>query len=143
MDDIFDNITKTEYTVSPNGIKVPYSDFDRPNDCYDRYRNKTYTGDEFAEMCIMKDRLIALYDKRWQSARAVIDLIAKELNIDPEKTDRYLYALVQVNGEFESPLVNEMRGWFDKSGDKAKLKKRIKELEAQVEALRAVLRGGK
>ena len=142
MDDLFDNITKTEYVISPSGLKVPYSDFDRPNDCYDIYRNKTYTGDEFAEMCIMKDRLIALYDKRWQSARAVIDLIAKELNIDPEKTDRYLYALVQVNGEFESPLVNEMRGWFDKSGDKAKLKKRIKELETQIEALKAVLRGG-
>ena len=143
MDDLFDNIPRIEYTVSPGGIKIPHSDFDRPNDYYSKMCDRTYTGKEFAEMCIMKDRLIALYDKRWQSARAVIDLIAKELNIDPEKTDRYLYALVQVGDEFESPLVNEMRGWFDKSGDKAKLKKRIKELEAQVEALRAVLRGGK
>ncbi len=35
-----------------------------------------------------------------------------------------------------------MRKLFDKSGDKVKLKKRIRELEAQVDALRAVLRGG-
>lgn len=142
MDDLFDNIQRIEYTVSPSGIKVPYSDYDQPDEYYDRYRNRTYTGKEFAEMCIMKDRLIALYDKRWQSARAVIDLIAAELEIDPENCGLNLYALKQVNGEFESPLVNEMRGWFDKSGDKAKLKKRIKELEAQIEALKAVLRGG-
>jgi hypothetical protein len=142
MDDLFDNIQRIEYTVSPSGIKVPYSDYDQPDEYYDRYRNRTYTGKEFAEMCIMKDRLIALYDKRWQSARAVIDLIAAELEIDPENCGLNLYALKQVNGEFESPLVNEMRGWFDKSGDKAKLKKRIKDLEAQVDALRAALRGG-
>lgn len=142
MDDLFENITRTEYIISPSGIKIPHSDFDRPNDYYSKMCDRTYTGEEYAEMCAFKDRTIALFDKRWQSARAVIDLIAKELNIDPEKTDRYLYALVQVGDEFESPLVNEMRGWFDKSGDKAKLKKRIKDLEAQVDALRAALRGG-
>jgi hypothetical protein len=142
MDDIFENITRTEYIISPSGIKIPHSDFDRSNDYYSKMCDRTYTGEEYAEMCAFKDRTIALFDKRWQSARAVIDLIAAELEIDPENCGLNLYALKQVNGEFESPLVNEMRGWFDKSGDKAKLKKRIKELEAQIEALKAVLRGG-
>jgi hypothetical protein len=142
MDDLFENITRTEYIISPSGIKIPHSDFDRPNDYYSKMCDRTYTGEEYAEMCAFKDRTIALFDKRWQSARAVIDLIAAELEIDPENCGLNLYALKQVNGEFESPLVNEMRGWFDKSGDKAKLKKRIKELEAQIEALKAVLRGG-
>jgi hypothetical protein len=143
MEEIFENTTRTEYVISPSGIKVPHSDFDRPVEYYDKLRGRTYTGDEFAEMCAFKDKTIALFDKRWKSAKAVIDFIAKEMGADPEKCGLCLYGLKQVNGEFESPLVNEMRNWFDKSGDKVKLKKRIKDLEAQVEALRAVLRGGK
>lgn len=70
----------------------------------------------------------------------MIDLVACELGIEPDIT---LYSLKQQSdGNFSSPLIDEMRKLFDKSGDKVKLKKRIRELEAQVDALRAVLRGG-
>lgn len=141
MSELFENITRTEYVIDSIGIKIPYSDFDRPDDYYCNLRDKTYTGEEYANMCAFKDKTTALYDKRWKSAKAVIDMIATEINIDPEKCGLYLYALIQIKGEFESPLVTEMRNWFDKSGDKVKLKKQIKDLEAQVDALRAVLKG--
>lgn len=140
MSELFENLTRTEYMVDPIGIKIPHSDFDRPDDYYDKLRNRTYTGDEYAQMCKFKDKSLVLYDRRWKSAKAVIDLIAAEVNIDPERCDKYLYALVQVKGEFKSPLVNELRSWFDKSGDKVKLKKQIKDSEAQINALRAALR---
>lgn len=141
MVEIFENLTRTEYIVDSSGIKIPYSDFDRPSDYYNKTRNRSYTGDEYADMCRFKDKTTALYDKRWKSAKAVIDMIATEINIDPEKCGLYLYALIQTKSGFESPLVTEMRKWFDKSGDKVKLKKQIKDLEAQVDALRAVLKG--
>jgi len=141
MDELFENLTRTEYIIDPNGIKVPHSDFDRPDDYYDKLRDRTYTGDEYADMCAFKDKSIALFDRRWKSARAVIDLIATEINIDPERCGLYLYAQTQVKGELGSPLVDRLRDWFDKSGDKVKLKKQIKDLEAQVDALRAALRG--
>ena len=128
MSEIFENLTKTEYVIDQSGIKIPHSDFDRPSDYYDKLRDKTYTGDYYANMCAFKDKSIALYDKRWKSAKAVIDLIASEIDIDPEKCGLYLYVLDQRCGEFESPLVNKIREWFDKSGEKVKLKKRIKML---------------
>jgi 3-oxoacyl-ACP reductase-like protein len=141
MDNIFTDLNRTEYVVDESGIRIPHSDFDRPSTYYDKLRDRTYTGDEYANMCSFKDKNTALFDKRWQSAKAVIDMIATEVNINPETCGLYLYALVQKQGEFESPLVEEMRKWFDKSGDKAKLKKQIKDLETQIDALRAVLRG--
>jgi hypothetical protein len=141
VSELFKNLTRTEYMIDSSGIKVPHSDFDRSNDYYDKFRHRTYTGEEYADMCAFKDKSIAMFDKRWKSAKAVIDLIAAEVNIDPEDCGVYLYALTQSKENFESPLVAEMRTWFDKSGDKAKLKKQIKDLEAQVDALRAALRG--
>ena len=141
MSEIFENLTKTEYVITESGIKIPHSDFDRPINYYDKCLDKTYTGYEYARMCAFKDKSTALFDKRWQSSRAVIDLIAAEIDIDPEKCGLYLYALEQKSGELESPLVNKIREWFDKSGDKVKLKKRISDLEAQVNLLQAMLKG--
>ena len=140
MSGLFEDMTRTEYTIDEIGLKVPLSDFERPKDYYSKIRERTYTGDEYADMCFFKDRGTALYDKRWKSAKAVIDLIAAEIDIDPETCGLYLYALVQTCGEFSSPLVEKMRTWFDRSGDKVKLKKRIAELEAQLDALRSALK---
>lgn len=140
MEELFENIMRTEYTISEGGFKIPHSDFDRPKGHYDILCNRNYTGDEYASMCRFKDKSTALFDKRWKSAKAVIDMVATEVGIDPEKCGLYLYSLTQVKGEFESPLITEMRKWFDKSGDKVKLKKRISELEAQVELLKSMLK---
>jgi len=139
--ELFENLTRTEYTVSKSGIKIPHSDFDRPANYYDAIRDKTYTGEKYIEMCRFKDSSIALYDRRWQSAKAVIDMIAREIDIEPETCGLCLYGLIQERGEFSSPLVDKMRTWFDKSGDKVKMKRRIAELEAELGALRSAIRG--
>lgn len=142
MSELFDGITRTEYIIDECGFRIPHSDFDRPPDYYAKLRERTYTGDEYADMCRFKDRCTALYDKRWKSAKAVIDFVAAEVGIDPEKCDSFLYGLMESRGEFSSPLVDKMRTWFDKSGDKVKLKRRIAELESQLSALRAAIKGG-
>lgn len=141
MNDLFSGVTRTEYIIDECGLKIPYSDFDRPKEYYDDLCNRTFTSKQYAEMCALKDKLLTLYDRRWKLAKEVIDLIAREIDIDPEDTSHYLYGVMQVKGEFSSPLVERMRNWFDKSGDKVKLKKRITELEAQLEALRAAIKG--
>jgi 3-oxoacyl-ACP reductase-like protein len=140
VSELFSDLMRTQYIVDEIGLKIPHSDFDRPKDYYNHCRERTYTGDEYADMCAFKDKSIMLYDRRWQSARAVIDLIAAEIDIDPENCGLFLYGLLQEKGEFVSPLVDKMRTWFDKSGDKVKLKRRIAELEAQLEALRAAIK---
>ena len=139
MSELFENVMRTEYTITASGIKVPHSDWDRPVEFYEGLRENDHTGDEFATVCRFKDQNVALYDRRWQSAKAVIDLVAKEVGINPEKCGICLYGLVQDREEFSSPLVDEMRTWFDKSGDKIKMKRRIAELENQLSALRAAL----
>lgn len=142
MNELFKDITRTEYIVDEGGFKVPHSDFDRSPEYYAKMREKTYTGDEYADMCRFKDKSLALYDRRWKSAKAVIDLVAQAIGEDPETTGLFLYGALQIKGEFTSPLVEKMEHWFDKSGDKVKLKRRIAELEAQLTALQAAIRGG-
>ncbi len=136
--DIFDDVFRTEYVVK-DGHKMPLSDFDRPDEYYARHQQQTYTGEQYARMLKFKDRGTAMFDKRWKSAKEVIDQVAREVNIDPEKTGLYLYG---VGCGEDTPLVAEMRKWFDKSGDKVKMKKRIADLEAQVETLKALLISG-
>lgn len=136
---LFDGITRTEYTVSEGGYKIPHSDFERPEKYYEDIEMPV-VGD-YRKMLRFKDKNTALFDKRWKAAKEVIDMIAREIDIDPENCGLYLYGPVQrPGGGFESPLVEKMRGWFDKSGDKVKLKKRIAELETQVSALRELLK---
>jgi hypothetical protein len=141
MEKLFEDITRAEYTIDECGLKIPHSDFDRPPEYYDKLRARVYSGDEYADLCRFKDRNTALYDKRWKSAKAVIDLVASEVGIDPEQTDLHIYGLLQIRGEFRSPLIDRIRDWFDKSGDKVKLKKKITELEQQVDLLKAMLKG--
>lgn len=142
MSGIFDDLNRTEYVIDESGVKVPHSDFDRSAEYYDRIRSEdNYTGDQYADMCAFKDRTIALYDKRWQSARAVIDLVGAEIDIGPATCGLHLYGLVQCkSGVFESPLATRIQEWFDKSGQKVKLKRRVSELEQQLDALRNALR---
>ena len=142
MPELFENVMRTEYTITAGGIKVPHSDWDRPVEFYESLREKDHTGDDFAAVCRYKDQSVALYDRRWQSAKAVIDLVAKEVDINPENSGICLYGLVQDHGEFSSPLVDTLRTWFDKSGDKVKMKREIAELRGQLSALRAAISGG-
>ena len=74
----------------------------------DRYN---YLGQSVATLCRIKDRSMALFDKRYRAAREVIDLIARQ--------------------------VGSVRG--HPSRQKAKLKRRIKELEDENAVLRSLI----
>lgn len=108
------------------------SGFDRPDDYYDR---PGLTVDFLVSLCKLKDRSTAMFDKRWQSAKDVIDLVAKRIGIDPDDTDHWLYGLV----DGRSPLADKLDEYFDRSGDKVKLKKRIDELETENSVLRSLI----
>lgn len=40
MSKLFEGLARTEYVVTSSGIKIPYSNFDRPDDYYNNLRNK-------------------------------------------------------------------------------------------------------
>lgn len=71
-----------------------------------------YLGQDAAVLCRMKDRTIVLFDKRYQAARKVIDLVAKRIGIDPEDTSYWLYA-PDLDGS--SPIVAQMDEFFSRS----------------------------
>lgn len=110
------------------------SEFERGEDYYE---GQQISPEGWAGICRLKDKNNALLDKRVQAARAVIDLVAGKIGIDPEDTGYYLYA---PNSDNSSPIVEKMDEFFSRSGDKVKLKKRIDELEAENSVLRSLLR---
>lgn len=118
-----------------NKIRGYSSDFDRPDSYYEK------EGVNWQDMARIKDKSTALYDKRWQAACEVIDIIALKVGIDPEKSGLYLYSVDwdSRTSEASSPLANKIDDWFDKGGDKVKLKKRIDELENENQVLRSLV----
>ena len=116
----------------------PISDFDRNDEYYANIEMPT-VGD-YRSMLRFKDRSTSLFDKRWQAAKMVIDAIAKYVGIDPDTCGLYLYAPDDDNGNSE--MLRRLDNWFDRSGDKVQLKKRIAELERENETLRSIIRGG-
>lgn len=131
--ELFADIPDTVYVVR-DGYRDFASHYDHDKGFYD-----SYAPAEFARFAQYKDRTISMYDRRWQSAKAVIDLVAQEVFIDPDTTNVSLYGL---RSDGSAHLVDAIRRWSDKSGDKAKLKKRVAELENQVEMLKQMLKGG-
>lgn len=95
-----------------------------------------YLGQDAAVLCRIKDRTMALFDKRYRAAREVIDLIAKKVGIDPENTSYWLYA-PDIDGS--SPIVAQLESYLSRSGEKVKLKRRIKELEDENSILRSLI----
>lgn len=118
-----------------NGIRGYSSNYNRSKTYYEADIN-------WREAAILSDRATALYDKRWQAACEVIDIIAAKIGLDAGKTGNNYYG-VNWNHESKtatSPLADRIDEWFDKSGDKVKLKKRIAELEQEVEVLKRILK---
>ena len=116
-------------------MKQITSDFDRPPEYYEKIGMPTI--EEYQEVLRFKDKNTALYDKRWQAAKAVIDAIARYVGIDPDECGLYIYA--PDNGDGESEMLRRLDSWFDRSGDKVKLKKRIDELENENAVLRSLV----
>lgn len=99
-----------------------------------RYDN--FDKDSLAMFCRMKDRSNDMFFKRYQAAREVIDLIAKTVGINPEDTSFWLYA-PDIDGS--SPIVGIIEEWVSRSGEKAQLKRKVKELEQENSVLRSLI----
>lgn len=102
----------------------------------DPCRYDTFDKDTLASFCRMKDRSNDLFVKRYQAAREVIDLIAKLVGIDPENTGFWLYS---PDSDGTSVIVNRIEEWVSRNGEKAKLKKRLRELEQENAILRSLI----
>ena len=102
----------------------------------DPHRYDTFPVEALAALCRMKDRSNDMYYRRYQAAMDVIDLVAKQVNINPHNTGFWLYA---PDCDGSSPIIRKMEEYFSRSGEKVKLKKRIDELEKENALLRSLL----
>lgn len=102
----------------------------------DPHRYDSFDKAALATFCLMKDRSNDIFFRRYQAAREVIDLIAKQVGIDPENTGLWLYA-PDLDGT--TPIVKRMEEWFSRSGEKAQLKRRLQELEQENVLLRSLI----
>ena len=116
-----------------------YQGIERDFDAYEKL-----DAGALAMLCCLKDKSIDLFTRRYKAARDVIDQAARRVGIDPENTGFWLYTpdgAVDENGEQTSEIVRRMDDWISRSGEKAQLKRRIRELEEENRVLRTVLRG--
>lgn len=102
----------------------------------DPYRYDTFSKDTLISFCRMKDRSNDMFFRRYQAAREVIDIIARKVGIDPEDTSFWLYAPSE---DGKTPIVNRIEEWFSRSGEKAKIKRRLQELEQENAILRSLI----
>ena len=102
----------------------------------DPHRYDTFSAETLSALCRMKDRSNDMYYRRYQAAMDVIDLVAKQVNINPHNTGYWLYA---PDCDGSSPIIKKIEEYFSRSGEKVKLKKRIDELEKENALLRSLL----
>lgn len=110
-----------------------------PGLCFDWKDPTRYDGfpvESLAMFCRMKDRSNNMFLQRVAAAQEVIDLLARKVGIDPEKCGLLLYTL---DPDGSSPIADKMDDYFSRSGEKAKLKKRIDELENENRILRTLI----
>lgn len=105
----------------------------------DPHRYDTFSKEILADFCLMKDKSNDLFFRRYQAAKDVIDLIAKQVGIDPDDTSFWLYS-PEVDGT--TPIAKRMEAWFSRSGEKAQLKRRLQELEQENSFLKSLINIG-
>ena len=102
----------------------------------DPHRYDTFDKETLAAFCKMKDRGNDMFFKRYQAAQEVIDIIAKQVGINPDNTDYWLYA---PDCDGSSPILRRIEEWISRSGEKAQLKRRVQELEQENAILRTLI----
>lgn len=106
-------------------------------DWKDPTRYDGFPAESLAMFCQIKDRSNDIFLKRAAAAQAVIDQLARIVGIDPENTGLWLYA---PDCDGSSPIARKLEEYISRAGDKAKLKKRVDELENENSVLRSLLR---
>ena len=102
----------------------------------DPHRYDTLPKEDLAMLCRIKDKSNDLFVRRYEAARAVIDIISRQVGIDPDTTGGSLY---DPNLDGSSDIAQRIEEWVSRSGDKAVLKKRVQELEQENLILRSLL----
>lgn len=102
----------------------------------DPHRYDTLPKEDLAMLCRIKDKSNDLFVRRYEAARAVIDIILRQVGIDPDTTGGSLY---YPNLDGSSDIAQRIEEWVSRSGDKAVLKKRVQELEQENLILRSLL----
>lgn len=102
----------------------------------DPHRYDTLPKEDLAMLCRIKDKSNDLFVRRYEAARAVIDIISRQVGIDPDTTGGSLY---YPNLDGSSDIAQRKEEWVSRSGDKAVLKKRVQELEQENLILRSLL----
>lgn len=103
----------------------------------DPYRYDTFPRETLAKFCRMKDRSNDMFFRRYQGAQEVIDIIAEQVGINPKNSGFWLYT---PEPDGTSPISKKIEEWVSRSGEKAKLKKRLQELEQENAILRSLIR---
>lgn len=102
----------------------------------DPHRYDTLPKEDLTMLCRIKDKSNDLFVRRYEAARAVIDIISRQVGIDPDTTGGSLY-YPKLDGS--SDIAQRIEEWVSRSGDKAVLKKRVQELEQENLILRSLL----
>lgn len=89
-----------------------------------------------AVICCIKSKTNDVFMRRYKAARAVIDIIARQIGINPDNCGFWLYA---PNVDGTSPISERIENWLSRSGEKAQLKWRIQELESENAVLRSLI----
>lgn len=105
-------------------------------DWKDPERYEGYPAESLAMFCRMKDQSNDMFLKRVAAAQEVIDQLARIVGIDPEKCGLVLYA---PDYDGSSPIARKLEEYISRAGDKAKLKRRLDELENENRILRSLL----
>ena len=102
----------------------------------DPHRYDTFDKKTLAALCRLKDRSNDMFFKRYQAACEVIDIIAKQVGINPDNSGYWLYA---PDYDDSSPILRRIEEWISRSGEKAQLKRRVQELEQENAILRTLI----
>lgn len=89
-----------------------------------------------AVICCLKNKTNDMFIRRYEAAKAVIDIIARQIGINPEDCGFWLYA---PNADGTSPISERIESWLSRSGEKSQLKRRIQELENENAILRSLI----
>lgn len=102
----------------------------------DPHRYDTLPKDVLALLCRTKDKSNDLFVRRYEAAREVIDIISRQVGIDPDTSGLSLY---YPDFDGSSVIARRIEEWVSRSGEKAVLKKRVQELEQENLTLRSLL----
>ena len=102
----------------------------------DPHRYDTLPKEDLTMLCRIKDKSNDLFVRRYEAARAVIDIISRQVGIDPDTSGLSLY---YPDFDGSSVIARRIEEWVSRSGDKAVLKKRVQELEQENLILRSLI----